>query len=212
MQNVENTIIKRKYTRKSKIVASDPIVKDEKPIPDVESINTGETNVVDSVVPVEESKTPELIFPESNWDNVDIGDIVQILIDDNIIEKSSIEPDSYELQPIIIMKAKTYSQANRRAQQKYREKYPEKYCELQKKLYDEKKKDDEWKKKFNERSRKNNEIYRHKKKQELIEQGVEIKPRGRPKKVKVEENGVSEDTQTPSNNIVVFEENINYLV
>lgn len=212
MQNVENTIIKRKYTRKSKIVASDPIVKDEKPNPDVESINTGETNVVDSVVPVEESKTPELIFPESNWDNVDIGDIVQILIDDNIIEQSSIEPDSYELQPIIIMKAKTYSQANRRAQQKYREKYPEKYCELQKKLYDEKKKDDEWKKKFNERSRKNNEIYRHKKKQELLEQGVEIKPRGRPKKVKVEGNNVSEDVETQSSNIVVFEENINYLV
>jgi len=211
MQNVENTIVKRKYTRKSKIVASDPIVKDEKPNPDVESIITGETNVIDSSIPVEESKTPEIIFPESNWDNVNVGDIIQILIDDNIIEQSSIEPDSYELQPIIVVKTKTYTQANRRAQQKYREKYPEKYCELQKKLYDEKKKDDEWKKNFNERSRKNNEIYRHKKKKELIEQGVEIKPRGRPRKVKVEENAISEVEETQNNNIVVFEENINYL-
>ena len=212
MQNVENTIVKRKYTRKSKIVVEQPDVKDEIPTPDIETPNTGETNVADVSNPVEESKTPELIFPESNWDNVNVGDIIQILIDDNIIGQSSIEPDSYELQPIIVVKQKTYSQANRRAQQKYREKYPEKYCELQKKLYDEKKKDDDWKKKFNERSKKNNEIYRHKKKKELLEQGVEIKPRGRPRKVKVEENGVSEDTETTSSNIVVFEENINYLV
>jgi dolichyl-phosphate-mannose--protein O-mannosyl transferase len=89
----------------------------------------------------------------------------------------------YDLEPIVIAKKSTYTQAHRRAQQKYREKYPEKYCEAQRKLYEEKKKDEQWKNNFNERSRKNNKIYREKKNNEIIQAGGEIRKRGRPKKI-----------------------------
>ena len=78
----------------------------------------------------------------------------------------------------------TYTEAHFRAQKKYREKYPEKYLESQKKFYDRKKQDEEWKKKFNERSRMNNKIYRDRLKEKMLAEGIEPKPRGRPKKVR----------------------------
>jgi dolichyl-phosphate-mannose--protein O-mannosyl transferase len=81
-----------------------------------------------------------------------------------------------------IAKKSTYTDAHRKAQQRYREKYPEKYCELQRKLYERKKVDEEWKKKFNERSKIHNKKYRDKKNLAIIEAGGEIKPRGRPRK------------------------------
>jgi hypothetical protein len=81
-----------------------------------------------------------------------------------------------------VAKKTTYTDAHRKAQQRYREKYPEKYCELQRKLYERKKLDEEWKKKFNERSKIHNKKYREKKNQAIIEGGGEIKPRGRPRK------------------------------
>jgi hypothetical protein len=128
-----------------------------------------------------------IMFPDSNWDgliagDIDISDIIQELVDNDIIPKDAVEADDYGIEPIVVLKKNTYTQAHRKAQQKYREKYPDKYCEQQRKLYEDKKKDEEWKKKFNERSRKNNEKYRLKKKQEMEEQGVVIKPRGRPRK------------------------------
>lgn len=119
----------------------------------------------------------EMIFPDANWDNdvVDLTDIEQNFI-----------PDEYGITPIFVAKKSTYTQAHRKAQQKYREKFPEKYCEIQRKLYDDKKKDEEWKKKFNERSKVNNKKYREKKNKEILEAGGEIKKRGRPRKVKGE--------------------------
>lgn len=129
----------------------------------------------------------DIVFPDSNWDGLsngvfNVNDIIQ-----EFIKKEDIKADDYGNEPIVVMKKNTYTQAHRKAQQKYREKFPDKYCETQRKLYEEKKKDDEWKKKFNERSRMNNEKYRIKKRQEMLEQGVEFKPRGRPRKNVVKE-------------------------
>jgi hypothetical protein len=87
-----------------------------------------------------------------------------------------------ENKPIEIKK-NTYSPSCRVAQQKYRDKYPDKYCALQRKLYQNKKTDEEWKKKYNERSKVNNAKYREKKMKEFIESGGVVKPKGRPKKV-----------------------------
>jgi hypothetical protein len=110
-----------------------------------------------------------------------------------------LQPDEYGITPILVAKKATYTQAHRRAQQKYREKFPEKYCELQRKLYDNKKTDDEWKKKFNERSRMNNQKFRDRKTKEMIESGVVIKPRGRPRKPKAEEQP---QVEVPIQNII----------
>jgi hypothetical protein len=88
---------------------------------------------------------------------------------------------------IVLVKKSTYNEAQRLAQKKYREKYPEKYCKVQRDLYHNKKIDEEWRKKFNERSKANNKKYRDKKKEEMKALGIEIRGRGRPRKVVVEE-------------------------
>jgi len=119
------------------------------------------------------NSSANLVNPE-NYDN--------LILDD----EEKIETDEYGLNTIPVYTKKTYTQAHRRAQQKYRNKFPEKFQEMQKAIYDRKSKDEEWKKKFNERSRANNKIYREKKKEEMLKNGVEIKPRGRPRKVKPE--------------------------
>ena len=95
-------------------------------------------------------------------------------------------PDDFGLEKVMVVKKKTYTDAHRKAQQKYREKYPEKYYQQQKKVYDNKKDDPEWKAKFNERSKVNNAKYREKKKQEAIAGGAVIKTRGRPRKNPIE--------------------------
>lgn len=78
---------------------------------------------------------------------------------------------------------KRYTQAHRLAQQRYRQKFPEKYCEQQRKLYENKKNDEEWKKNFNERSKINNAKYREKKRLEKEQDpNFEPKKRGRPRK------------------------------
>jgi len=110
-----------------------------------------------------------------------------------------LQPDEYGITPILVAKKNTYTQAHRRAQQKYREKFPEKYCEIQRKLYEDKKTDEEWKKKFNERSRKNNQAFRDRKTKEMIEAGVVINPRGRPRKPKPVEQ---EQIEVPIQNII----------
>lgn len=120
-----------------------------------------------------------VLMPKSDWEEIDE---MEELIQEILNKENEAKIDDYQLEPIVVVKKNTYTQAHRKAQQKYREKYPDKYCEQQRKLYEEKKKDAEWKKKFNERSRLNNEKYRLKKRQEMLDQGVEIKPRGRPRK------------------------------
>ena len=84
-----------------------------------------------------------------------------------------------------IVKKSTYTPAHFRAQTKYREKYPEKYKELQKKYYETYKLDDEWRNNFNAKARENNKKCRERKKLEKIENGEEIRGRGRPKKIAV---------------------------
>jgi len=78
-----------------------------------------------------------------------------------------------------VYKKKTYTPAVKNAIYKYRSKNVEKYNEIQRNYYDGAKKDEEWKKKFNERCKINNQRYREKKKLLL---GDNAKPRGRPRK------------------------------
>jgi hypothetical protein len=129
---------------------------------------------------------------EVKVDENDIIDYSNIVIPHNVdatfweqFEEHMAE-DEFGLKPVLVLKKSTYSQAHRRAQQKYREKFPEKYCEIQRKLYDERKTDEEWKKRFNERSRINNKKYREKRNQAILEAGGSIKARGRPRKEKEE--------------------------
>lgn len=80
-------------------------------------------------------------------------------------------------------KKKYYSQAHREAQQRYREKNRDEYNKSQRELYNKLKEDIEWKQKFNERSAKNNLIYRQRKKEELMKDpNYVIRGRGRPRK------------------------------
>ena len=156
-------------------------------------INEIKFEPIDNVV----YKRDDIITPDSNWELISSG-----LIDWEKI-KEKFESDEYGNEPIIIFKKTTYTQAHRRAQQKYREKFPEKYNECQRKLYDDKKQDDDWKKKFNERSKLNNKKYREKKLQERIQLGLELKPKGRPRKTKQEivdvkiDNIILDDEQKP---------------
>jgi hypothetical protein len=125
-------------------------------------------------------ESQDVMPPDSNWE----------LINSGVMDLSGIENkivvDEYGINPIIICKKSTYTLAHKKAQQRYREKYPEKYNDAQRKLYDDKKKDDDWKQKFNERSRMNNQKYREKKKAEIIESGGIVKGKGRPRKIKPE--------------------------
>ena len=120
------------------------------------------------------SDAESIVLPDKNWEaNIDI----------NANLEQKIKPDEYGITPIAIYKKSTYTEASRLAQQKYREKYPEKYCELQKKVYNDNKANEEWRKHFNERSAKNNKIWRDKRNAEIIANGGTIRPKGRPKKV-----------------------------
>ena len=114
-------------------------------------------------------------------------EIIQTSAPDEIINLNDLEnsSDLYEL--ISGEKKSSYTEAGKRAQQKYREKYPDKYCEAQRKLYERKKEDPDWKEKFNERSRINNQIYRDRKAKELLDAGIAPKKRGRPRKIKPED-------------------------
>jgi hypothetical protein len=82
-------------------------------------------------------------------------------------------------------KPKYYTDAHRIAQQKYREKNREEYNKSQRDLYTKLHQDEEWKKKFNERSSKNNLAYRQKKREEFIKENPDhvFKGRGRPRKL-----------------------------
>ena len=107
------------------------------------------------------------------------------LIDSSEVEhKIKGEQFDYGLKPVFIIKKSTYTDAHKKAQQKYRDKNREEYNESQRKFYEKKKVDEDWKKKFNERSKENNKIYRLKKREEKLNNPTyEPKPRGRPRKV-----------------------------
>ena len=79
---------------------------------------------------------------------------------------------------------KYYSDAHREAQQRYREKNRDKYNQSQRELYAKLHQDEEWKVKFNERSKKNNLSYRQKKRETLLAQNpnIVLRGRGRPRK------------------------------
>jgi deoxyadenosine/deoxycytidine kinase len=70
----------------------------------------------------------------------------------------------------------TYTPAVKKAIDKYRTKNIQKYNELQRQYYNEAKKDDNWRQKFNERCKENNRIYREKKRLENPP-----RPKGRPR-------------------------------
>ena len=118
---------------------------------------------------VEQNNDETLVFPDKNWDGLvngetHITEIIQELVDDKVVPSAVVQSDSYQLEPIVVMKKKTYTDAHRRAQQRYREKYPEKYHSLQRKLYQEKIADEEKRKIVLEKARINNQKQRDKKK------------------------------------------------
>jgi len=119
----------------------------------------------------EEEIIKEMLDYELNEQNDDVDKIV---LKDVII---ILNP-----QDVVVKKKRNYTEAHRRAQQKYREKYPEKYRELQRKVYNNLKQDDEWRKNFNEKNKESQKKYRDKKREEKIAQGLDVKPRGRPRK------------------------------
>lgn len=84
-------------------------------------------------------------------------------------------------------KKSTYTEAQKRAIQKYREKNREKYNESQKKVYERISQDAERKEKHNQVSRDNQRKYAEIRKQERIARGEVIRPRGRPKKAQTVE-------------------------
>jgi hypothetical protein len=89
-----------------------------------------------------------------------------------------------QTEPTIKVKT-TYTDAHRIAQQKYREKNREAYNKSQRDLYDKLKQDDEWRVRFNARSKTNNFKYRDVKRMKVLEENPTIvfKGRGRPRKV-----------------------------
>jgi|LauGreSBDMM110SN_4_FD.fasta_scaffold184986_1 hypothetical protein len=97
--------------------------------------------------------------------------------------REALVEELYNAKPKIPTNKGTYTQAHKRAQQKYREKNRAEYNEQQHKVYEKNKVDAEWKKRFNERSKENNKIYRQKKNEEkLSNPNYEPKKRGRPRK------------------------------
>jgi membrane-bound lytic murein transglycosylase len=81
-----------------------------------------------------------------------------------------------------VEKKSTYTPSVKKAIDKYRSKNVEKYNEIQRNYYNEAKEDEEWKKKFNERCKINNQKYREKKREIAVLNGS-LKPRGRPRKI-----------------------------
>lgn len=119
----------------------------------------------------DEEMIKEMLDYEFNEEN---DDVEKIILKDVII---ILNP-----QDVIVKKKRNYTEAHRRAQQKYREKYPEKYRELQRKVYNNLKQNDEWRKNFNEKNKESQKKYRDKKRDEKISLGLDVKPRGRPRK------------------------------
>jgi len=78
---------------------------------------------------------------------------------------------------------KYYTDAHRKAQQKYREKNRDDYNKSQLELYNKSKQNEEWRIRYNERQRKYNAEYRERIKKELMNNpDYVVRGRGRPKK------------------------------
>jgi hypothetical protein len=121
-----------------------------------------------------------IVQPE-NFEKLLTSDLVDV---EKVEHKIKGEQFDYELQPVFVIKKSTYTDAHKKAQQKYRDKNREEYNESQRKFYERKKGDEDWKKKFNERSKENNKIYRFKKRAEKLNNpAYQPKPRGRPRKI-----------------------------
>ena len=91
---------------------------------------------------------------------------------------------------------KYYTDKHRQAQQRYREKNRAKYNEFQRVLYEKLHSSEEWKTKFNERSKKNNLIYRNKKNDVLrLDPNYTPKKRGRPRKNLITDANTSTETK-----------------
>lgn len=103
----------------------------------------------------------------------DLEDVEKIVLKDVII---ILNPDD------VIIKKKRYTDAHRRAQKKYRESHPEKTKEHTKKTYETLKQNKEWVEEHNRRNREYQKKKYDERKAELIASGVELKPRGRPRK------------------------------
>lgn len=159
----------------------------------------------------DESKIDSIVFPSATFDEQVKEEEDQIFkdVDSDSDEELINEMINYELdeqnddvekiilkdviiilnpQDVVIKKKRNYTEAHRRAQQKYREKYPDKYRELQRKVYNNLKQDEEWKKTYNEKSKVTQKKYRDKKKEEKINNGLDVKPRGRPRKESIIKN------------------------
>lgn len=79
---------------------------------------------------------------------------------------------------------KYYTDAHRKAQQRYREKNRDDYNKSQLELYNKSKQDEEWKKRYNERQKKYNAEYRERLRRELNDNPNYVaRGRGRPKKI-----------------------------
>ena len=94
-----------------------------------------------------------------------------------------IKENSENIENSDINKPKYYTDAHRKAQQRYREKNREVYNKSQLELYNKSKQDEEWRKRYNERQRKNNAEYRQRIKEELMKNPDYVaRGRGRPRK------------------------------
>jgi hypothetical protein len=128
----------------------------------------------------------DIDYVESDDDTDLINEMINYELDEqnDDVEKIILKDVIIILNPqdVVIKKKRNYTEAHRRAQQKYREKYPDKYRELQRKVYNNLKQDEEWKKTYNEKSKVTQKKYRDKKKEDKISQGLDVKPRGRPRK------------------------------
>lgn len=141
-------------------------------------------NLIESEDDNDEEIIKEMLDFEFNEKNEDVDKIV--LKDVLII----LNP-----QDVVIKKKRNYTEAHKKAQQRYREKFPEKYRELQRKIYNNLKQDEEWKKRFNEKNKETQKKYREKKRQEKILNGEDVKPRGRPRK----------ETEIKNNDAIVYD-------
>lgn len=84
--------------------------------------------------------------------------------------------------------SKYYTEAHKVAQQRYREKNRDDYNKSQRELYAKLHQDEEWKTKFNDRSKKNNLKYRQLKKEAILKDDPNyvFRGRGRPRKISTE--------------------------
>lgn len=159
--------------KKSKIVVEPEIVRDS-----VSKLITD----MDGVKVIKADKFPDLIMDLFGGEEIDIN---------------KFKTDEYGNQPVMLVDEKIYKMnlekckkeiSGCEAQKRYREKNRDKYNTYQNRLYKKLKDNEEWTKNRNLKAKEANKKYREKKRAEKIEGGQIIKPRGRPKKLKQDNN------------------------